>query len=429
MAAPANANLSFERSYYLATANPFVPAPQLDGPVEADVCVVGGGCTGLSAALFASEKGFSTVLIEAGRIGWGASGRNGGQMIPGLRKSASELIRHLGRERGKATFALALEARNLVVAMIERHGIACDLRLTGHIAAAFDESERRGYDEEAECLASVMGYDRVEVLDRAAVQAEVASPAFKAGMIDRGGGHLHPLNYTLGLAAAARAAGVVLYEDSAAVSVEQGNPIRVRTATGQITARYLVLACDALLEGLDPVLAAKIMPVANYIVATAPLPADKTVLPTNLAVSDSKFVVDYFRMSADGRLLFGGGEKYTPTPPADIPSFVRPYVEAIFPQLKGVGIDYGWGGMVSVTRTRLPDIGRRGNIFHAHGYSGMGVLLTTLAGQLIAEAMTGTAERFDIMAAIAPPAFPGGMRLRYPLYVLGMFWYALRDRL
>jgi gamma-glutamylputrescine oxidase len=424
-----NETLSFERSYYVASANPFEAAPRLDGDIEADVCVVGGGCTGLSAALFARRKGYSVVLIEAGKIGWGASGRNGGQMIPGLRKSAPELVGRYGKARAKTMFDVAIEARDLVVGLVREHGIACDLRLTGHLAAALKANGEREYAEEAECLVSTMGYRHIDLLDRAAMREEVASSRFTAGMLDRNGGHLHPLNYTLGLADAARAAGVRLFEHTAATACVEQDRVRISTAGGAISARFAVLACDALLQGLDPVLDAKIMPVANYIVATEQLTAGEPILPRDRAVSDAKFVVDYFRMSADGRLLFGGGERYTPAPPPDIAGFVRPYMLALFPQLAGVKIDYGWGGLVSVTRTRLPDIGRRGNVFHAHGYSGMGVILTSLAGQLVAEAMTGTAERFDILAELSPPAFPGGTRLRHPLYVLGMLWYALRDRL
>jgi gamma-glutamylputrescine oxidase len=424
-----NTTLGIERSYYVATANPFTPAPELKGAVEVDLCVVGGGCTGLSAALHAAERGFSVAVLEGGRIGWGASGRNGGQMIPGLRKSALELIGRYGKTRGKELFSLSVEAMDLVVGLIQRHGIKCDLALTGHLEAAWKRREVGHLVEEAECLTRDMDYPHVEMLDKAETHAAVATPFFHGALLDRNGGHFHPLNYTLGLAEAARKAGVKLYENSVATAVEDGPAALVKTNDGLVKARFVLIACDAFLNDLDPNLAGQMMPVGSYIAATEPLSDPAALIAANRAVSDTKFVVDYFRLSADGRMLFGGRERYTPSPPTDIAAFVRPRMEAVFPQLKGVSIDDAWGGMVSVTLSRLPDIGRRGNIFHAHGYSGQGAILSSLTGKLVAEAVAGTAERFDVMAAVAPPAFPGGSRFRHPLYVLGMLWYALRDRI
>jgi gamma-glutamylputrescine oxidase len=424
-----NGTLGIERSYYAATANRFASAPALNGATEADLCVVGGGCTGLSAALHARERGYSVVLLEGGRIGWGASGRNGGQMIPGLRKSAPEMIRLYGEAKARLLFDLSVEAMDLVVGLIQRHGISCDLELTGHIEAAWKPREVAHLAAEAECLASKMGYSHATLLSAAEMHAEVDSKRFHGGLLDRFGGHFHTLNYALGLADAARAAGVTLYENSPATRIDEGGGLQVITPEGVVKSRFVLLACDAFLGDLDPRLAGRIMPVGNYVVATEPLPPSIKLIPNNRAVSDTKFVVDYFRMTADNRLLFGGGERYSAEPPRDIAGFVRPYMLDIFPQLGNIGIDHAWGGLVSVTLSRMPDIGRRGNLFHAHGYSGKGAILSTLAGKLAAEAIAGTAERFDLLAGIAPPAFPGGSRLRSPLYILGMLWYALRDRL
>jgi gamma-glutamylputrescine oxidase len=316
-----------------------------------------------------------------------------------------------------------------VIGLIQRHGIDCDLKTTGHLDAACKTREIAGLAAEVDCLDRVMRYPHAAMLDAAETRREVESPLFHGALLDRLGGHLHPLNYTLGLAEAALRSGVRIFENTTALRMSDGAAPVVTTASGEVRARYVVLACDAFLGDLAPALAGRMMPVANYIVATEPLPDPKALIAQNRAVSDTKFVVDYFRLSADGRLLFGGGERYTPNPPADIAAFVRPFMERVFPQLRGVGIDSAWGGMVSVTRTRMPDIGRRGAVFWAHGYSGKGVILTSLAGKLVAEAVAGTAERFDLMASIAPPPFPGGRSLRSPLYVLGMLWYALRDRL
>jgi gamma-glutamylputrescine oxidase len=423
-----NCGLGFAQSYYLATAHPAPHAPRLQGEARVDLCVVGGGCTGLSAALHAAEAGLSVALVEGGRIGWGASGRNGGQIIPGLRLGAPDLIARYGLDQARALFDLALEARALVLGLIDRHGIDCDLKLTGHLSAAAKSSAVAHYAREVEVLAREMNYPHARLVTPDQIAGEVASPGYHGGMIDELGGHYHPLNYTLGLARAARAAGVRLHEQTPALALEAGAKLTVRTPAGAVVADQVVLAGDALLGELDPDTARHIMPVANYIVATEPLADPASLIPHDRAVSDSRFVVNYFRMSADGRLLFGGGERYTPEPPDDIAAFAARHMHKVFPQTQGLRIDYAWGGLVSITRTRLPHIGRRGGVLFAHGYSGLGAILSTLAGQLLAEAAQGRGERFDRFAEIAPPAFPGGTAFRGPLHTLGMLWYALRDR-
>jgi gamma-glutamylputrescine oxidase len=306
-----------ERSYYAATANEFASAPKLEGEVTADVVVIGGGYTGLHAALNAAERGFSVVVLEAGRVGWGASGRNGGQMIPGWRKGAGELIETFGKARAKALFDLALEARSLTIERIEKHAIDCDLRLGGHLTLAAKPADLAWMRGEADRLADSMGYDLASVISADDARWAVDAPNFHGALLDAGGGHLHPLNYALGLADAARAVGVQLFENSRVERVETANGVTARTEGGVVCARFGVMACDALLGDLDPRLAGRIMPVANYLIATAPL--SESVIRGNLAVSDSRFVVNYFRLSADGRLIFGGGERYTPEPPADRP--------------------------------------------------------------------------------------------------------------
>ncbi|RWG75517.1 MAG: FAD-binding oxidoreductase, partial [Mesorhizobium sp.] len=298
-----NSGLHIGKSYYVATANPAPDHPALTGDAEADLVVVGGGCTGLSAALHAAERGLKVVLLEGGKIGWGASGRNGGQIIPGLRKGAKELVRAFGPERAKALFDLAFEARGLVLDIIERHGIECDLRLTGHLVGAVNGSDMREFEEEAECLAKVMDFPHVEILSAAEARRMVDTPYLGASF-ETLGGHMHPLNYTLGLAGAASAAGVTIHENSVAVRLEREPFIRVFTDKGSVRARHVVLAGDALLNGLEPRVNSRIMPIGNYIVATEPLGA-RNVIPSNAAVSDTLFVVNYYRMSADGRLLFG----------------------------------------------------------------------------------------------------------------------------
>jgi gamma-glutamylputrescine oxidase len=425
-----NAGLNMGGSYYAATATPFGDRPHLVGDIDADLVVVGGGCTGLSAALHAVRQGLSVVVLEGGKIGWGASGRNGGQMIPGLRKGAAELVALFGRERAKALFDLSLEARTLVMDLIAEHQIACDLRATGHVLGAIKASDLRHLDEEIACLTDVMGYSDAVRLDADAVRGVVDAP-YRGALVDRSGGHMHPLNYTLGLAKAAEGAGAVLHERSKAVALKRtAKGVRIATDLGAVRARHAVLAGDALLHGLSRRVNSRIMPVANYIAVTEPLDDAANLIPSDAAVSDTRFVVNYYRLTRDGRLLFGGGERYTPDPPADIATFVRPHMEAVFPQVRGRRIDYGWGGLVSVTTSRLPHIGREGAVLFAHGYSGMGAILSTLAGKLLAEEIAGTGRgRFDLFAGVEPRAFPGGVALRGPLYVLGMLWYAMRDRI
>jgi gamma-glutamylputrescine oxidase len=425
-----NDGLGMAASYYAATATAIDTAsyPTLTGEIEADLVVVGGGCTGLSAALHAARRGLSVVLLEGGKVGWGASGRNGGQMIPGLRKGAVELTRAYGRERARALFDLALEARTLVLDLITRHAIACDLRTTGHLLGAVRARDVADMAREAECLATVMDYPHARLLTAAEARAAVDTP-YHGALVDGLGGHMHPLNYTLGLARAAVAAGVTIYEHSPATALEGSGPARVRAGAGAVRAGQVVLAGDALLEGLMARVNNRIMPVANYVVATEPLPDAASLIPGDVAVSDSRFVVNYYRLTADRRLLFGGGERYTPRAPRDIAAFVRPHLEATFPQLRGRPLPFAWGGLVSVTQSRLPHVGRQGEVWFAHGYSGMGVILSTLAGKLLADAMAGETAGFDLFAGVEPPAFPGGVALRGPLHVLGMLWYALRDRL
>lgn len=418
-----------ERSYYVATANRFTPAPQLEGEVNADVVVIGGGYTGLHAALNAADKGFSVVLLEAGKIGWGASGRNGGQAIPGWRKGTRELIARFGKQRARHLFDLALEAHTLTRERITRHAIRCDQHFDGHLTLASKSADLSWMSAEAGALAEEFDYPHARVLSAEEARAKVGSARFHGGLLDEKGGQLHPLNYALGLAEAARSAGVRLCEHSRVVRMETSKGVVAHCERGIVRARYGVLACDALLDGLEPRIAGRIMPVANYLIATEPLDQPERLVAGHIAVSDSRFVVNYFRISDDGRLIFGGGERYSPAPPADIDSFVRRHMLQIFPQLAGVRIDYAWGGLVSISMSRLPHVGRIGDLFFAHGYSGQGVLLPALVGKVLAEAMTGTAERFDVLVGLAPPEFPGGAALRTPLYVLGMLWYALRDRL
>ena len=390
-----------QQSYYAATANPFERLPALSGSVTADVCVVGGGFTGLSAALHLAERGYKVVLLEQARIGWGASGRNGGQINLGLRKGPEELLAAFGEFRAKLLFNMSEEARQLIQDRVARHGIACDLK-PGTLHVASKPRDQHWMEEEVACLENVYGYKGTRFLDRQQTRAELGSDIFHAGVRDSGGGHLHPLNYAQGLALAAIAAGATLHEQSAVTRIEKGAVNRVVTADGVVQAKYVVLGCNAYLGDLEPQIAGKIMPIANFIIGTEPLSDNeaKDAITHDVCVCDTKFVVSYWRLSADKRILFGGGERYNTRPPSDIGAFVQPYLARVYPQFAHKRIDYGWGGMLAITASRLPHFGRMGNIFFAHGYSGQGVATTGLAGKLIAEALAGSAERFDVFSAI-----------------------------
>jgi gamma-glutamylputrescine oxidase len=417
-------------SYYLASAGDWKPRPALTGDIRADICIIGGGFTGLSAAVACAEAGLDVVLLEAEQAGFAASGRNGGQMIPGFNMAGDDLVKLVGEEVGHQLYRLAVSARERVHARIQRHGIECDLR-NGHFHLAAKKRDYAHLEAEAAFSEKLLGGGEAVLVPPGEVEQYVNVSGYHGGIFVPKGGHLHPLKYARGLALAAEAAGARLFEGSRALSVDDEGQVKVRTARGSVTATTALLACDANMSDLAPAAGRYTMPVLNYIIATEPLGADraKALIPSNAAVSDSRFVLNYFRLSADNRLLFAGGEKYSPEPPRDISAFVRPYMLKLFPQLVDARIDYAWGGAVGITVNRLPHIGRSGNVLFAHGYSGQGVLLTTLVGELVAEVMKGDNRNFDLFDKIPRTAFPGGKLLRTPIYVAAMLYSAMMDRL
>lgn len=416
-------------NYYQASAHPFERAEPLVAEVRCDVVVIGGGFTGVAAALAAAEAGAKVVLLEAETIGHGASGRNGGQLIPGLRWTGSHLKRAFGAERARAVHDVALQAVERVKARVARHAIACDLK-AGHLEAAWKPSHFAEQQREAEVLERDFGRKGLDLVPPGEMRRHVATDAYHGGLFDPAGGHFHPLNYLLGLAAAARAAGVEIHERSRVRRLDQNGAVRAVTAGGAVIAERAILATDTWTGDLQPRLGRFTVPLMNYNVATVPLgELAAELLPSDAAVADSRFVLNYFRLSADKRLIFGGGERYRSAPPRDIGAFVRPHLERIFPQLRGVGIDYGWGGIVSVTANRLPHLGRNGAVVFAHGFSGHGALLTTLAGELCAEVLHRSSNGFDLLSRLPHRPFPGGRLLARPLATLGLLYYAMKDRL
>lgn len=423
---------SYPDSYYVATARELEPQPPLDGDARCDVCVIGGGYTGVSTALHLAERGYKVIVLEAQRVGWGASGRNGGQLSGGQRIDPDAMAKIVGAERARQLWELGEEAKNLVKQRIAQHGIDCDLR-PGIIHAGIKPSHGREMQDHARHLRDDYGYRHIQPLTRDELRQIVASDCYHGGAYDADAAHLHPLNYVLGLARAARDAGAVIHEMTPAQRILRGDgkPL-VQTAQGDVSADFVVLACNGHLGGLEPRIAGKIMPINNFIIATEPLGSERAraLIANGAAVADSKYVIDYYRLSSDGRLLFGGGESYSPDYPADIAGMVRRCMLRVFPQLADVKIDYAWGGKVAITMNRLPAFGRLdGDVYYALGFSGQGVALTTLAGKVIAEALAGQAERFDLLAGIPIPGFPGGTLLRRPGLILGMLYYSLLDRL
>lgn len=421
----------YPRSWYADTAQPLPPFPAAEGALSCDVCVVGGGFTGLSAALHLAERGYDVILLEAQRLGFGASGRNGGQVGTGQRLDQDALEGMVGKTAARALWDLSLESVALTRDLAARHAPDAGYA-EGIIHAAHKPRyvpEMRAY---AEKMARDYGYDRIRPLDREAMRQMVGSPVYHGGDLDMGGGHLNPLRYALGLARAAQAAGVRIHEGSRVTAITRAGPARVQTERATITARFVALGMNGYLGRLEPTVAARVMPINNYIAATRPMSdAERAgVIRENHAVADTKFVINYFRFSDDNRLLFGGTESYGYRFPADIAGKVRRPMEEIFPQLRGIEITHAWGGTLGISVNRMPHFARlAGNVLTASGFSGHGVAMGTLGGMLMAEAIAGQAERFDLMASVPSPAFPGGASLRWPLLVAAMLWFSLRDRI
>lgn len=420
---------TYPPSWYAATTTPLPAFEPLHGAQKADVCIIGAGYTGLSAALHLAKAGRDVVLLDAQRMGFGASGRNGGQLGSGQRMEQDDLERLVGDPEAAKLWTLAEDAKALVKSLIAEHKIDCEIK-PGVAWTASNTADTRHLHNYADHLAQKYGYDQIEVLDHAALQTVCPSPDYQGGILDTGAAHLHPLRYALGLAQACKDAGVRIHERSAVHDVQQGTPATVCTDAGYVVADHVILACNGYLGGLNRRVAARVMPINNFIIATEPLGARiAEVLPRDVAVADSRFVVNYFRLSSDGRLLFGGGESYGYRFPKDIAAKVRAPLSVVFPALKDVQIDYAWGGTLGITMKRLPYLTRLGpNILSASGYSGHGVGTATHAGQLMAHAIEGDGDGFDTLAALPTLPFPGGSALRNPLLVLAMSWYALRDR-
>lgn len=416
------------RSWYAETAGPLPDHPSLSGEARADVCVIGGGYAGLSAALHLAEAGRRVVLLEAHRIGWGASGRNGGQLGVGPRADIRKYERMVGREDARKVWDITISANRLVRDLIARHGIECDLA-DGYLEAAWRESDLPDMAAYARHVATQYDHPGVELVDRAGMSALIGTERYHGGFVDRLGGHLHPLRYALGLGRAAAAAGATIHERSRVVAVEPG---LVRTAGGAVRAEHILVACNGYLDGLTPRAARRMLPINNFILATAPLGENRArqVNRDNLAVCDTRFVLNYWRLTPDRRILWGGGESSGRRFPQDLRSLVRARMLQIYPELDDVEVTHAWGGTLAITATRFPlfhDLGK--GIRSIGGWSGSGIHMATMGGRIAAEAICGDGRAWDVLARMPAPAFPGGDWFRMPLLRLALFWCGLRDRL
>ena len=403
--------------------------PALDGDLKVDVVIIGGGFTGLSAAVHLAENGTNVALIEAHRFGDGASGRNGGQFGTGQRTWPEDHEDELGFTRAKALFDLAEEAKAHLLSFAEANAIDIDYR-PGQMSVVHKKRYLKDYEAHAAVMAERFGYPHLTFMDAKETAERLGSTHYFGGVRDIGTGHIHPLKLVVGTARVAAASGAKLYENTKATGISsQGGKVRVTTPTGTITADKALIAVNAYGENLEPVSAAHVMPIGSFIGATVPLGDDSPVLPGGEAVDDSRFVVRYFRKSADGRLLFGGREIYAPGDPQDIHIHIRRQIAEIYPQLKDVEIAHAWGGYVGITMPRQPFVREvMPNVISAGGYSGHGVMLSNFVGKLYAETVSGNRDRLKLFEDLKIPFFPGGRRFRAPLLFLALNWYALRDR-
>ncbi len=421
------------RSYYVDSAGRPAGSDRepLRGEYETDVAVVGGGIAGCSAALHLAKRGYRVALVEARQIGYGASGRSGGQTIFGLATSQQALVAQVGHDDARLLFDLSVEGLDLLQSLIREHHIDCDYR-PNHVHVAVKPRHVRELAAWERELREDYRYDSVSLLDRDQLRAHVASDRYVAGLLDTRSGHLHPLKYTRGLSAAAESYGARIFENTRVLRYTTGSHPQVHGEHGVLRCKHVIFCGSAYLGSVAPTIARRILGVGTYIVATEPLAPERarTLLPSDAAIADMNWILDYFRLSADRRLLFGGRVSYSAVEPRRLAASMRSRLLQVFPSLNDVAVERAWGGYLDITMSRAPNFGRLAdNIYYLQGFSGHGLVLTALGGKLVAEAVAGTAERFDVFTRIPHRDFPGGALMRRPALVLAMLYYRLRDLL
>jgi glycine/D-amino acid oxidase-like deaminating enzyme len=416
-------------SYYAATLNDTAGYPPLKGAQSADVCVIGAGFTGISAALHLAERGYRVHVIEANRVGWGASGRNGGQIIHGI-SGERKIAKNLGREVEEVFGELRWAGHDIIRERVKTYGIDCDLKF-GYLDVAIKQRHLRAQAAEYELLRRSDFPHAIQLLSAEETRNTIGTGAYIGALLNMGNGHLHPLNLCAGEARAACSLGATIHEQSPVIDIEHGTRPRVLTEQGSVTADAVIIAGNAY-HHLERKLRGIMFPVNSFIIGTRPL-SDRLIAeinPRDLAVCDPNFVLEYFRLSADKRLLFGGRCNYFGSDPVVIRKMLRPKMSRIYPQLADVDIEFAWGGTIGVPLNRVPQLGRLSpGVFYCQGYSGHGVNVTHLAGKIMADAVAGTVEQFDMFANVKPSIIPGAYRLSTPLVSLGMMYYRIKDRL
>jgi len=420
----------YPRSYYYASLKYQQNYSTLTESTSADICIVGGGFTGIASAIELAERGYKVIVLEAHKIGWGASGRNGGQLIRGIGHDLEIFRNSIGQHGIDAITKMGIEANKIVVDRVNKYHIECDLTM-GYCDLANKPKHLITFEQDFKQLEQNNYPHQIRLLDKSALQSEViGSNNYLGGMIDMGSGHLHPLNLCTGEAKVANDLGVQIFENSAVLSIDEGSTVIIKTAQGQVSAKQVILAGNAYLGDLNKKLSGKVLPAGSYIIATEPLSDElhQQLLPNNHAVCDQKIDLDYFRLSADKRLLFGGMCNYSGRDPKNIKAALYPKMLKVFPQLTETKIDYQWGGMIGIGANRLPQIGQlASNVFYAQAYSGHGVNVTHMAAKLLAEKINGETDRIKHFSKVKHMSFPGGKYLRSPLLALGMMYHKMTD--
>ncbi|WP_228730560.1 NAD(P)/FAD-dependent oxidoreductase [Psychrobacter sp. TAE2020] len=421
-------NGQYPDSYYAASRNPKPDRPTLKNDIQAEICVVGGGYSGLSAGLHLIETGHEVVVLEGAQIGWGASGRNGGQIVNGLNASLEKIKKSYGQKNADFVSQLVTRGGKIIRRFISDYDIKCDLK-EKNIFAAFNTSQLKDLQSTHDLWESYGMHDR-EMLDKEGIEKYINTDAYVGGIIDHSGGHFHPLNLALGEAVAIEQGGGTIYENTLVVDIEYADDsIKVITEFGTVTCKQAVLCGNAYLNKVIPKLTDRVMPVSTQIIATEPLgDLANELIPSDVCVEDVRYILDYYRLSADKRMLFGGGSVYGGQDPADIANKIKPNMYKIFPQLRDFKVDYAWSGNFALSFSRVPQLGKlHDRVYFAHGYSGHGVTGSHLFGQILADAINGKTAEFDAFAQIPWIPFPGGRALRVPYSVMGSWWYALKD--
>lgn len=426
---PKTHNSEYPESYYAATRNVELNCPTLTDHQTTQVCVIGGGFSGINTAIELAERGYQVIVLEAYRIGWGASGRNGGQLIRGIGEDVDQFKNQIGSDGVNAIEKMGIEAVEVVTDRVSKYGIECDLTM-GYCDLAHKPRHMKALADDKAWLESIGYAHETRLLEKEDMHTVVGSDNYIGGMTDMGSGHVHPLNLVLGEAAAAIKLGVQVFEQSPVKDIQYGADITVKTDKGRVTCDKLVICGNAYVAGLNKKLEGRVLPAGSYVIATEQLPDDlaKKVLPQNMAVCDQRVALDYYRLSADNRLLFGGLCNYSGRDPKSIVDTLKPHMDLVFPYLKDIKIEYQWGGMIGIGANRMPQIGRlRENVYYAQAYSGHGVNATHMAGKVIAEHINGESDRMEVFESIHHMTFPGGRMFRSPLLATGMLYHRVKD--